>query len=221
MLQAEAREAGTQWRVQFTKLENLIQRNLNHPKVRCFLWALLLWKTHMQGSTSSASGNSIGPQHLRHQVRNSPKECFLYFMANHFFPFGQFYWMVERNPAQWTEENLGENLLQLLREMKSSLRRQKLPNYFLSRENLFDSVPRHKLARALERFHRFQENPVPFIMVAIKRLHYDADFYPGVDVDKLHDILTTTETLALINPALLKASKPTNAFERWKLFLPL
>ena len=93
--------------------------------------------------------------------------------------------MVERNPARWTEEQLGENLVGLLREMKGSLKRGRLPNYFLSKENLFDTVPSHTLARAHERFHRLQENPVPYLMVAIRRLHYDRGFYPNVDIDRL------------------------------------
>ena len=58
----EAREAGIQWRIHFTKLEGLIQRNLNHPKVRCFLFALLLWKAHLEESNSV---NSIESLHIR------------------------------------------------------------------------------------------------------------------------------------------------------------
>ncbi len=84
----------------------------------------------------------------------------------------------------WTEERLGDNLVLLLREMKASLKRQRLGNYFVSKENLFDSLPRHKLAHAHERFHRLQENPVPYLMVAIKRLHCDRGFYPLVDIDR-------------------------------------
>lgn len=64
--------------------------------------------------------------------------------------------MVERNPARWPEEQLGDLLVNLLKEMRSALKRQRLQNYFLSKENLFDALPKHKLARAHEKFHRLQ-----------------------------------------------------------------
>lgn len=71
----------------------------------------------------------------------------------------------------------------------------------------------------------FQENIVPYLMVSIKRLHYDKGFYPALDVDGLYEILNTNETQALaliINPALLgvgggssdASNQGSNAFER-------
>ena len=92
--------------------------------------------------------------------------------------------MVENNPARWLDEQLGDNLMEMLRNMRACLKRQKLTNYFISKENLFDSVPRHKLARAYERFYRLQENPVPYLMIAIRHLHNDKGFYPQIDIDK-------------------------------------
>ena len=64
--------------------------------------------------------------------------------------------MVEQALAGWTEESLGLKLLQLIKDMKSHLKRQRLKHYFISSENMFDLVPKHKLAQAHERFYRFQ-----------------------------------------------------------------
>jgi hypothetical protein len=82
---------------------------------------------------------------------------------------------------------------------------------------MFEHIPKHKLRRAQERFTRLQENIVPHLMVAIKRLHYEKGFYPMPDMDRLYTILTATTTLGILNPALLGAGEPPkgrNAFER-------
>ncbi len=126
---------------------------------------------------------------------------------------------MEREPTCFVEETLGRNLLQLFVEMKGHLKRQRLPNYYLWNENLLASVPRHKLAQAQERFHRIQEHLVPLLMVAIKRLHFDHDFYPAPDMDELYHILSRPDrdTILMANPALLQATggvQGSNVFKR-------
>jgi hypothetical protein len=54
-----AEEQPLQWLVMFTKVEQLIQRSLNHPKLRCYLFALLLYKTFMNDE------DSLNPTHIR------------------------------------------------------------------------------------------------------------------------------------------------------------
>ena len=144
--------------------------------------------------------------------------------------------MVEKSPAGWTEEQLGAKLLQLIKDMKGHLMTKKLSHYFISKKNMFEvrkvvswkistlflllfkAIPQHKLLKAHEKFHRLQENLVPFLMRAIKRLHIDKFFYPLPDVEELYNILTTRDTLAMLNPSLLETAgamkEATNAFER-------
>ena len=52
-------ESTTQWEVQFVRAEQLIERNLNHPKIRSLLFANLLYKTFL------AEINAISPVHMR------------------------------------------------------------------------------------------------------------------------------------------------------------
>ena len=58
--------------------------------------------------------------------------------------------------------------------------------------------------RAHERVHRLNENPVMFILKCLERIHTERDFYPMIDVKKLHHILTMKqeEVLFAITPIL-------------------
>jgi hypothetical protein len=118
-----------------------------------------------------------------------------------------FYWMVEESPAGWTDEALGTHLQNLIKKMRSHLTKEKLPHYMIYKQNTLDGVPKHKMRMAHERFHRMYENLVPHIMVTIRRLQYNAKhFYPMPDMLHLYNVLTTTNTLLLINPSLMHAS---------------
>ena len=65
--------------------------------------------------------------------------------------------MVERSPGDWTEENVGEKLLVLLHYLKKHLTKQKMPNYFLSKRNMFATIGNSKLKLAQERCFRLIE----------------------------------------------------------------
>ena len=119
--------------------------------------------------------------------------------------------MVEKSPADWQDENLGEKFSHFLRQMRTHLMKERLPNYFMYKHNMFRSVPRHKLRKAQEKFHRLHENLVPHLLLAMKHLQYEKNFYPMPDLDQLYQILSTKTTIQMqINPALLGG----NAFTR-------
>ena len=42
-----------------------------------------------------------------------------------------FYYLVERSPGDWTEENIGEKFLLLLKILKGHLVKQKMPHFFI------------------------------------------------------------------------------------------
>ena len=58
-LQKEDILYGLEWQIQFTKAEQLIQRHLSHPKLRCFLFINLIFKTFLEES------RALGDEHLR------------------------------------------------------------------------------------------------------------------------------------------------------------
>ena len=53
---------GIEWQIQFVKAEQLIQKHLNHPKLRCLLFALLINKVFV-------GENVIASEHIRRVVR--------------------------------------------------------------------------------------------------------------------------------------------------------
>jgi hypothetical protein len=59
-----------------------------------------------------------------------------------------FYRLVEKSPGDWTEENVGEKLLLLLKYLKIHLTKLKMPHYFLDRVNMFATIANHKLRAA-------------------------------------------------------------------------
>ena len=122
--------------------------------------------------------------------------------------------MVEKSPAGWVEERLGSKLLQFVREMGQHLKKEKLPHYFMSKRNMFENLPRHKLRTAQEKFHRLNESIVPHLITAIRRLAGEKGFYPHPDVDHLYTVLTTTNTLTMLNPELMGAVQGDNVLAR-------
>ena len=126
--------------------------------------------------------------------------------------------MVEKAPAGWIDEQLGEKIMQMIKDMKHHLRTSKMQHYFISKKNMFENIPKHRLLKAHEKFHRLQENLVPFLMIAIKQLQTEKFFFPLPDIEELYNILTTSDTLALLNPSLMMTvgamGDATNAFQR-------
>lgn len=124
--------------------------------------------------------------------------------------------MVENSPLGWVDEQLGARLVQMIRELKARLQKERLPHYFLHNHDVFATLPKSKLKRAHEKFFRIDEQLVPHLMVALKRLHAEKTFYPMPDMDRLYTILTTDTLLSVINPDLMLTNVGgANPFERY------
>ena len=94
------------------------------------------------------------------------------------------------SPGDWTEENVGEKLLVVLHYLKKHLIKQKMPNYFLSKRNMFANIGNNKLRAAQEKCYRILEKPVLHILNSLGSLHYEKNYYPKFDVKRLYKILT-------------------------------
>ena len=117
------------------------------------------------------------------------------------------YWLLEENPVEWTEENVGEKFRDLWIQLKEKLINQKMPNYFIPRSNMFANIPSGRLALAHAKVHKINEKPVMFILSSLQKLHtvkQNKDFYPMFDVEDLHKILTMPQEniMAEVNPLL-------------------
>ena len=67
---------------------------------------------------------------------------------------------------------------------------------------MFANIPNHKLRQAQEKVHRMKENPVFYLLHSLTKLHAQKGFYPGLDIQRLYKILTTEQSLGLLNPGL-------------------
>ena len=72
----------------------------------------------------------------------------------------------------------------------------------LSKCNTFANIPNHKLLQAQATVHRIRENPVFHLLSSLLRLKPEKGFYPALDIERLYHILTTKQSLAMINPGL-------------------
>jgi len=151
-----------EWEIKFAKAELFISRNLHHPKFRVYFFALVVYKAFFEPF------EGINEDHFRYIL----------------------YWLVEQSPGDWTEENVGEKLIVLLRKLKEHLTKQKMPHYFLSDCNMFANVASHNLKAAQWTVFRILENPVYHLMHAVHNLNFEKNFYPKLDVKRLNKILT-------------------------------
>ena len=67
-------------------------------------------------------------------------------------------------------------------------------------------MPKHEVAQAHAKLFRINENIVPYLLQAVKKLQYDKGFYPMLDCDFLIEILTTDIALKLVLPKMLAIS---------------
>jgi len=176
-------DADIEWEVNFTKAEIHLTRNFHHPKIRVYMFALLIFKSYFEVF------DGIKEVHLRNIL----------------------YWLIERSPGDWTEENIGEKFMLLFKTLKSNLVKQNMPHYFMRKSNMFANIPNHKLRQAQEKVHRIKENPVMHVLHSLLKLQYERSFYPKLDIDKLYKILTTESQLTMINPALMGATPDTTS----------
>ena len=176
-----------EWEIFFTKAELFLTRNLHHPKVRVYMFVLLMYKCYFEAF------DGIKEKHLRHI----------------------FYWLVERSPGDWTEENIGEKFMLILKTLKTHLVKQKMPHYFMAKSNMFANIPNHKLRQAQEKVHRIKENPVMYVLNSLLKLQSEKNFYPKLDISKLYKILTTENQLTMMNPSLMGAvTEDSSVWER-------
>jgi len=168
-------DADTEWKIEFTKAEMIIVKNLHHPKVRVYTFAILLFKSCFEKI------GAVDATHIKYIC----------------------YWLMEQSPGDWTEENIGEKFLLVLKFLKKHVTSQKMPNYFISKSNMFANIPNHKLREAQEKVHRIQEKPVFYLMDCLMKLRYEKNFYPMPELARLYKILTTDSQLSLLNPNLV------------------
>ena len=111
--------------------------------------------------------------------------------------------MLEKDPASWQDETLGDKFVLFFKSFLAKVEKKELNNYFIKKQNLLLKMPKHEIAQAHAKLFRMNENLVPHLLQAVKKLHYDKGFYPMFDCDFLIEILTTDIALKLVLPNML------------------
>ena len=165
-------KAGLNWQWGFVRMEHLLLKSLTHPQMRFYLFIIIMFRTHLRDKTG------LDMTILRYL----------------------FYWMLERDPASWQDETLGDKFVAYFKRLLTKVEKKDLPNYFIKKDNMALHLPKHKIAEAHARIFRIQENLVPHLIDAVMRLQNDGGFYPALDCEGLIEIISTENPILLVLP---------------------
>lgn len=155
-----------EWKIEFPKAEEYLLLHMMHSHVRCYLFALIVYKSFIEKEINSAS---LGPKHLLHLL----------------------FWRVNKDFLGWPEDKPGETLINFFKILYKKLQNKFLRDFFIRSRNLFANSYVKDLHKAQTIIKLFLDNPVPYIMKAMKNLKIDDNFYCTFNYPALNTILTT------------------------------
>ena len=79
-------------------------------------------------------------------------KIFSIFHRHHFF------WMLEKDPASWQDETLGDKFVLFFKSFLAKIEKKELNNYFIKKQNLLLKYPKHEIAQAHAKLFRINEN---------------------------------------------------------------
>ncbi len=171
-----------EWQWEFVQMEHYLMKSLNHPQSRFFLFIVLMFRTHIKEAAM------LDFAILRHH----------------------FYWMMERDPASWQDETLGDKFVRFFKSLLLRIEKKEFNNYFIRKQNMLLRLPSHAIAKAHAILFKIHENIVPNLLQAVTGLQYSKGFYPILDCDHLIQILTTDIALKLVLPKMLMTSRQSS-----------
>lgn len=172
-----------EWQVSFPEAERYLETCLRHSQVRCYLFALAIYKSFLEPLVDSEL--NLLSSHIRTVL----------------------FWQCEQNFAAWPDDRPGESLIKLLWAVYDTLRKERLADYFIPAHNKYESIPSRNLRQVQQKLREILENIVMYSLIAVRDLRYvsrDGEDcpYPILDCNKLFIILTTDDFVTLLNPAL-------------------
>lgn len=166
-----------EWKIVFPEAERYLESCLTSTQIKVLLIAKALVKTFVEPYFDGKT-NQLTMEHLR----------------SHLF------WQCEHNCAAWPEDYLGEALIRYLRTLLEHLKRQKLPDYFLPRRNLFENVSAEVLVELHRRIFRITENPVMHLLIALRNLKFFPGLFPCINYKKIYSAIIIDNPLKIVNP---------------------
>lgn len=178
-----------EWQLTFPAAERYLETCLSHSQVRVYLMALMLHKTFIRSADTTFG---LTTSHIRSQL----------------------FWLLEQNysPSMWPEHRSGESLRRLLKKLYTAVSQSQphLPDYFISKKNLFANIPRQYLLLTQKQLNRIIDNPVLYVIASMENIRYKPEFFPVLDYKRLYKLLTleNRKLVAFINPALSNVERP-------------
>lgn len=168
-----------EWKIVFPNAERYLEGCLTSAQCKVYIVTKALLQTFVEPFIEGTL-NGFTNEHLR----------------THLF------WQCEMNYAAWPEDYLGEALLRFLKSLLEHIKRQRLPDYFLPKRNLFENIPERIMVDLHKRIFRITENPLMYTLIALRNLRFRQP--PGgehpFDFKELYTIMTVDNPLKLINP---------------------
>ncbi|KAJ6638876.1 Protein mab-21-like 2 [Pseudolycoriella hygida] len=173
-----------EWKIVFPEANRYLESCLTSSQSKIYLITKVLLQHFVEPHLDSKY-NMFTDEHLR----------------NHLF------WQCENNFAAWPETYLGEALVRFLNSLLEHIKRQKLPDYYLPKRNLFENIPERIMVDLHKRIFRITENPLMYVLKALKSLKYLDDFGVAFNCRKLYTAITIDDPLKMLNKQLMDLEK--------------
>lgn len=157
-----------EWKIVFPEAERYLESRLTSAQSKVYVITKALLKTFVEPSSENGV-NMFTAEHLR----------------SHLF------WQCEHNYVAWPEDRLGETLLKFLCSLLHCIKIHRLPDYFLPKRNLLENVPEKVLVDLHKKLFRIVESPVTYLLIVLRNLRYQRDFYPKLKCKRLYSRLVS------------------------------
>lgn len=166
-----------EWKIVFPEAERYLESRLSATQAKVYMITKALLKKFAE-PTLERTVNMFTTEHIR----------------SHLF------WQCEYNYVAWPEDHLGEALIRFLSSLLNCIKVHRLPDYFMPKRNLLENIPEKVLVDLHKRIYRIIESPVPFVMIVIRNLRYQRDFYPKLKYKRLYSRLVVDDPSRIVNP---------------------
>uniref|UniRef100_A0A1B0CW95 Mab-21-like HhH/H2TH-like domain-containing protein n=2 Tax=Lutzomyia longipalpis TaxID=7200 RepID=A0A1B0CW95_LUTLO len=169
-----------EWKVVFPNAERYLENLLSTTQVKIYMMTKILIKCYVEPHIDK-NLNMFTTEHLRAHL----------------------FWQCE-NTGIWSEYCLGETLMNFLKSLLNRIKTQRLPDYFIPRRNLLENIPQKILVELHKRIFRITENPVMYVIRAMRNVRFSKNFYPRFNYKQLYKCLIVEDPVVI----LMKTESP-------------
>ncbi|KAL7027030.1 hypothetical protein ACKWTF_005266 [Chironomus riparius] len=167
-----------EWKIVFPEAEKFLESRLTFAQIKIYMITKALIKAFIEPGIERGV-NMFTAEHIR----------------SHLF------WQCEHNYTAWSEDLLGEGLLKFLSSLLQCIKTHRLPDYFIPKRNLLETIPEKILVDLHKKIYRIIENPVPYVLIAIRNLRYQRNFYPKLKCKRLYSRLLIDDPSKMLYPS--------------------